>query len=87
MGPNLLWQNGGGDLGTGLGECASEWAGVMLFADPLFCDPENDDYRVASNSPAIMGEEVMGAYGEPGCGPRTSAQTSPWNRLRVLYSN
>jgi hypothetical protein len=85
MGPNLLWQNGGGDLGTGLGECSGAWAAVLLFADPLFCDPANDDYTVASNSPAVTGEEVMGAYAEPGCGPLSATRAGTWNRLRTLY--
>jgi hypothetical protein len=87
MGPNLLWANDGGDLGTGPGECPSSWIDVLLLADPLFCDPENGDHRVASNSPAVDGEEVMGAFSEPGCGPRDVTPAETWNRLKTLYSD
>jgi len=70
MGRNLLWNNAGGNLGVGDGTCPSSWMDSMVIANPLFCDPANDDYRVAENSPAIQGEEVMGAYEQPGCEPK-----------------
>jgi predicted outer membrane repeat protein len=85
MGRNLLWNNRGGDLGVGhgtRGDCPASWADSMIVADPLFCDPVNDDYHVAENSPAIQGGTVMGAYSEPGCGPKAPAVAgSPWGRV------
>jgi hypothetical protein len=57
------------------------------FADPLFCDPVNDDYHVAMNSPAIMGKEVMGAYSEPGCGPKSQREPSTWRPLGARHEN
>ncbi len=80
MGPNLLWGNGGGDLGIGSGQCPSGWADVLLFADPLFCDPANENYQVASNSPALTDSMTFGCYPDPGCPARTSPTT--WDRIR-----
>jgi hypothetical protein len=87
MGRNLLWNNAGGNLGAGDGTCPSSWADSMVVADPLFCDPANDDYRVAENSPAIHGKEVMGAYSEPGCGRKTPAAANAWKPLGIRYRN
>ena len=82
---NLLWANEGGDLASGIRACPPEWSDQAVIADPLFCDPDDDDYHVASNSPAVTGEEVMGAYSEPGCGPMNATPAGTWNRLRALY--
>ncbi len=39
-----------------------------VYADPLFCDPENGDYRLAANSPAALGTcGLIGAL-RVGCG-------------------
>ncbi len=85
MGRNLLWNNEGGNLGVGDGACPAEWADSMIVADPLFCDPEHGDYRLASNSPAIQGKEVMGAFSKPGCGNKSIPAISPWNSIGVRY--
>jgi predicted outer membrane repeat protein len=77
---NLLWANEGGDLATGIRACPPEWAERALIADPLFCDPANDDYHVASNSPALTDSMTFGCYPEPGCGAMTAPTT--WDRIR-----
>ncbi len=84
---NLLWNNAGGNLGIGDGGCPSTWADSMIVADPLFCDPANDDFHVAENSPAIHGKEVMGAYREPGCGPKPPATANLWKSLGIRHRN
>jgi len=81
---NLLWSNEGGDLGSGSGECPSEWLTVVLIDDPLFCCPAMDDYTVAVNSPALTGEEVIGKYGDPGCGV-ASVERITWGQLKSRY--
>ncbi len=85
MGRNLLWNNQGGNLGVGDGACPSEWAESMIVADPLFCDPENGDYRLAENSPAFTESGAMGAFAEPGCGPRQPASPSAWGTRSPRY--
>jgi hypothetical protein len=81
LGPNLLWQNTVSDLGS---VCPPEWAEIQIIADPLFCGPGVDDYRVASDSPALTGEEVMGAFDKPGCGP-VAVHKITWGRIKTLY--
>lgn len=82
---NLFWQNTVGDVGGGDSTCPLEWSASQIIADPLFCNPATDDFRVASNSPALTGEEVMGAYGEPGCGPGVPVRRTTWGTLKALY--
>jgi hypothetical protein len=82
MGQNLLWANKGEDLQTS--ECPSEWIDFMVFEDPLFCDPENGDYTVAINSPALTGPEPMGAFAEPGC-EVVRVQPTSWGRIKARY--
>ena len=56
---NLLWDNPVGDYG-GLDPGASD-----LLADPLFCDPDVDDWRVDAASPALGGAcGDIGALGD-----------------------
>jgi hypothetical protein len=64
---NILFSNGGNDLGCSAGACESTEPTVNILADPLFCDPENDDYRVRADSPALTGSQPIGAFLEPGC--------------------
>ncbi|MBM3318277.1 MAG: hypothetical protein FJY75_10555, partial [Candidatus Eisenbacteria bacterium] len=54
-------------------------------ADPLFCDPENLDLRLHSDSPCAPGGEcgLMGAL-PIGCGP-TPAEATTWGRVKVLF--
>ena len=87
MGPNVLWNNQGGNLGVGEGACPTDWADSIIVADPLFCDSESGDYRLATNSPARQGEEVMGAFGGPGCGPRTPSASGLWQPIGAHYED
>ena len=48
-----------------------DWLEGNIFANPLFCDPENDDYTLADNSPCLTAGENstdMGALGAGDCG-------------------
>jgi len=69
MKSNLIWQNEGGDLGVDNRECPASWSENQIFADPLFCDPANDDYTLRSDSPALTGDRIYGAFPTPGCNP------------------
>lgn len=56
---NLLWDNAAGDYG-GLAPGASD-----LAADPLFCAPDADDWRVDAASPALTAPcGPIGAFGD-----------------------
>lgn len=66
---NLFWQNLPGDLASGTRACPPDGVSGNVFADPLFCDPAHDDYRLDASSPARLGKEVMGAFDDAGCGP------------------
>jgi hypothetical protein len=64
---NLFWDNAPSDIGDPK-SCFPDLGGEDdVFADPLFCDPAADDYRVRSDSPAITGGNPIGAYPTPGC--------------------
>ncbi len=84
MGPNLVWSNDPSDLGINLGECPATLGEQFIVGDPLFCGAAVDDYHVASNSPAIVGGEVMGAFAEPGC-EAVAVRAATWGRLKSLY--
>jgi len=84
FGPNLLWDNVNGDLGTGAGECPAEWPDIAIIADPYFCDVIGKDYTVAQNSPALTGPEPMGAFLNPGCGP-VSVEHTTWGLIKAMY--
>jgi Right handed beta helix region len=85
LGANLLWQNLGGDLGTGSGICPNGWRSNQIFTDPLFCNLATDLYTVASNSPALSGAFPMGAFPNPGCGPSVPVRSVSWGRLKAMY--
>jgi Right handed beta helix region len=80
LGQNLFWMNENADLGFGLGECPSEWAANQLFANPYFCAPQLDNYRLAANSPGIG----MGAFPEAAC-PGVPVQPTTWGQIKALY--
>lgn len=63
---NLFWSNTPADVDDPLG-CFPDWQSKNLFADPLFCDPTNDDYYARNDSPALSDTLVIGAFAEPGC--------------------
>jgi hypothetical protein len=81
-GCNLLWMNEGDDY-------SGDWvpADTDIYADPMFCDPEEGDYRVDVSSPAaeenspVCGQ--IGAFGV-GCGS-VSVERVTWGRLKNLY--
>jgi hypothetical protein len=83
VGPNLLWANEGGDLGSSDRACPAEWASLMMITNPFFCNPGADDYTVAENSSAL-GTDVMGAFSEPGCGP-VAVERTTWGRIKARY--
>lgn len=76
---NLIWGNTADPAEYGCGG-RNEW---NLLEDPLFCDPENDDYHVAGNSPALTDSMTFGCYPEPGCSAISAPTT--WNRILSKY--
>jgi hypothetical protein len=85
LGSNLLWENTEGDLGTGPGHCPEAWQGALIIADPLFCDPDADNFTVAKDSPALTGPEIMGVWAEPGCGPGVPVERTTWGQIKARY--
>lgn len=86
FGPNLFWENIRGDMGNGAGVCPSEWSGNAIITDPYFCDPENGNYTLAANSPALGAPEPFGAFTTPGCGP-VAVVPITWGRIKAMYGN
>jgi hypothetical protein len=85
IGPNLFWQNTDADIGMGQRTCPQVWFDTAIIADPLFCDPENGDYRVAANSPALTDERgVFGAYPTAGCASVLVVK-STWGQIKARY--
>jgi hypothetical protein len=80
-GCNLYWNNLGGDIFNG------DPFPTDIWADPLYCDPENLDFTLAANSPCLPGATPgcgqIGAWGQ-GCGGVTIKATS-WGRIKSLY--
>jgi hypothetical protein len=86
--------------GTVLLDCVVHWSphgpgegcgegDRVLFADPIFCDPENGDYSVADSSPCLPGQGpagcgLIGAL-DAGCEGPVPVQLVRWGRLRLLY--
>ena len=65
---NIFWNNLPRDVDNPR-SCFPFSPAENFFVNPLFCDPAYDDYRVRSDSPALAGPNVIGAYPEPGCEP------------------
>lgn len=86
FGPNLFWSNDTDDLGSLARTCpgASETA---IIADPLFCDPEGNDFRLSSGTPAIFDGTFLGAF--PGTGCVTDVMVLPitWGSLKRWASD
>jgi hypothetical protein len=80
-GCNLYWRNLGGDVFNG------DPFPTDIWADPLYCDPQNLDFTVAANSPCLPGATPgcgqIGAWGE-GCGG-VSVEATSWGRIKSLY--
>lgn len=81
-GCNVFWENAVGNASFPLDP-------TDLQADPLFCDPDADDYRVSVASPCVPGNghpactELIGAW-EPACGT-VSLEPRSWGSLKSGY--
>lgn len=78
----VLFENENGD-----GLCGS--VADTMVRDPLFCNVQDDDFTLCSNSPCLDSGnawgQAVGALGE-GCGPCDSPiQPSTWGRVKGLY--
>jgi len=83
-----IYGNAGGDW---VG-CIADQYGVdgNFSEDPLFCDPENGDFRIECSSPCAPGHHPAGAdcglIGalEVGCGG-SSTESTTWGGVKALY--
>jgi hypothetical protein len=79
---NDLWANEGGDF-------YGDWvpSPTDIFADPLFCDPEVEDWTVDVKSPCTpensLGCGLIGALGQ-GCGA-IAVESKSWGQIKGLY--
>ena len=67
--------------------CAGD-QGTNRELNPLFCNPAQNDFALAQNSPAAGGTcGALGALGVacPAQGIETAARTSTWTALKRLY--
>jgi len=78
-----VYGNAGGDWVS----CIADQVGVAgnFAADPLFCDSENRDFTLGSDSPcAPIGDcGLIGAW-PVGCGP-TAVETTSWGMLKAKF--
>jgi hypothetical protein len=78
------------------GNAGGDWAGCIadqsgtngnISADPLFCDPENGDFRLDRDSPCAPEENpdcgLIGAW-PIGCGS-TPVESTTWGALKALF--
>jgi predicted outer membrane repeat protein len=76
-----LYGNAGGDALVGIDE------GGNFHADPLFCDAENDDFTIHSDSPCappgVTGCGLVGAL-PVGCGP-IGLESWSWGQIKGAY--
>ena len=63
---NMFWDDSPKPVG-GSPECLVDFEPRNLFQDPLFCDPENGDYTLRPDSPALLADPPIGAFTRPGC--------------------
>lgn len=83
FGQNLLWANGIEDIGTTPQPCPSSWSSASVVADPEFCAPEVDDFRVAATSPALGANGPFGAIPAAGC-PGVPVVPTTWSAIKAL---
>ncbi len=78
---NVFWQNEGGD------GVYFEPGPTDREVDPLFCDPEAEDFTVDANSPCLpensLGCGLIGAFGQ-GCGI-ISVELESWGSIKSAY--
>jgi predicted outer membrane repeat protein len=80
------WEN---ERGPWAGDCGviAEYGNIE--ADPVFCDPRNDDVSLRDDSPCVPGEhggwpcELIGAFGI-GCGDTPTERTT-WGRIKRRF--
>ena len=72
------------------GSTGSDYSGTSPGAgdfseDPLFCDPDNSNFTLQTDSPCVDGYGCgqIGAYGV-GCGP-TQTETTTWGAIKAMY--
>ena len=57
-----------------------------ISVDPLFCDPDSDDYSVDADSPVLAQDcGVMGALPDPGCSTQTATVQKSWGAIKSMY--
>lgn len=72
--------------------CIADQFGVNgnISESPLFCDPQNGNYTIRSDSPCAPfsppNEEcdLIGAW-PVGCEPPTAVQQTTWGRMKILF--
>jgi Right handed beta helix region len=93
---NDAYGNAGGDYG---GSCTEHSGADGNFsADPLFCDPSSNDFRISESSPCAPDQTECGLIGAlaPGCTasiPWTrpllqeapQVETSTWGRVKTMF--
>jgi hypothetical protein len=55
-----------------------------IYADPVFCDPVNGDFSVASTSPALGEFGPIGAFPIPGCASTPVVPTT-WGGIKLRF--
>jgi len=81
-----FWEN---ERGATAGGCASFPSDGNFEGDPLFCDPDNDDFTLRSDSPCLPGNHggmecgLIGAL-DRGCGASPALETT-WGRIKHDY--
>jgi len=85
FGPNLLWSNELGDLGSGVRVCPEAWMDEAIVADPLFCNAESDDFRLATGTPAIHDGVLMGALPGEACDQQVTTHPTSWGTLKRRF--
>lgn len=86
--PNCFcfWNN---ERGPVAGACSMYATDGCFEADPMFCDPENGNFRLQDGSPCLPGEHggyscgLIGAYGA-NCIPEPIEETS-WGRVKFQF--
>lgn len=78
----VLWSHQGDQ-----GDCVE--GEQVLFADPLFCNPESGDYTLGQESPCLPGQGpsdcgLIGALGE-GCSDPVPVETTHWGAIKATF--